>query len=41
MYAMMSLQLSLLPEGFIIQITPIQTFFTKYAIDAPSDYPDQ
>jgi hypothetical protein len=41
MYAMLSLQSSLLPEGFIIHITPTQTIFTKYAIGAPSDYPVQ
>jgi hypothetical protein len=41
MYAMMSLQISLLPEGFIIHVTPIQMISTKYAIAAPSDYPVQ
>jgi len=41
MYAMMSLQISLLPELFIIHIKPIQTIFTNYAIGAPSDYPVQ
>jgi hypothetical protein len=41
MHAMMSLQIALLPEGFIIHITPIQMIFTKYAIGAPSDYPVQ
>jgi hypothetical protein len=41
MYAMMSLKISLLPEGFNIHITPIQMIFTKYATGASSDYPVQ